>query len=44
MSIPVPLNIKDVYKILCPKCKQKLATLAKDKIALALAKNVLEGK
>jgi len=44
MSIPVPLNIKEVYKILCPKCKQKLEKLAKEKIAGALAKNVLEGK
>lgn len=44
MSIQVPLNIKEVYKLLCPKCKKKLEALAKDKIAQALTKNVLEGK
>lgn len=39
----VPLNIKEVYAVLCPECKQKLEDMAKDKIATALAKNVLKG-
>ena len=43
MSIRVPLNIKEIYKLLCPKCKEKLEALAKERIAKALAKNVLEG-
>ena len=42
--IRVPLNIKEIYKILCPKCKEKLEAVAKEKIAEALAKNVLQGK
>ena len=40
----VPLNIKEIYELLCPKCKQKLEELAKEKIASTLAKQMLEGK
>lgn len=39
----VPLHIKEIYAVLCPECKQKLEDMAKDRIATALAKNILEG-
>jgi hypothetical protein len=44
MSIQVNLSIKEVYKLLCPKCKKELEKLVKDKMASELAKQVLEGK
>ena len=44
MSIQVSLSIKEVYKLLCPKCKKELEKLVKDKMASELAKQVLEGK
>jgi hypothetical protein len=40
----IPLNIKEIYKLLCPDCKKKLEDYVKDKLASQLAKRVLEGK
>lgn len=40
----VPLDIKEIYRLLCPRCQKKLEALAKDRIAETLAKSLLQGK
>ena len=42
--IQVNLSVKEIYKLLCPKCKKELEKLVKDKMASELAKQVLEGE
>ena len=42
--LQVNLSIKEIYKLLCPECKEKLEKLVKSKIDTQLAKQVLEGK
>ena len=42
--IQVKLSVKEIYKLLCPKCQKKLEEHVKSKIDTQLAKQVLEGK
>ena len=43
MATKVDLDIKEIYRLLCPQCQKKLEDLVKDKLASRLAKNVLQG-
>jgi len=38
------LDIKEIYAILCPKCKKELEKMVKEKIADEMVKRILEGK
>jgi len=43
MSIEVKLTLKEVYALLCPKCKKKLKKRVAEKIAEQLAEKALVG-
>ena len=42
MSITVDVDIKEIYKLLCPKCKKKVKALVMQKVSEKLAEQVLE--
>lgn len=44
MSIQVNLSIKEIYDVLCPKCRDAVARIVKDKADLEAIKRSLEGK
>ncbi len=42
--VQVNLDIKQIYKLMCPKCKAKLERLVQSRISQDMAKNMLQGK
>lgn len=44
MPIRVNVDIKQIYKVLCPECKKKVEKIVKERIAEDGAKQVLEGE
>ena len=42
MSLQVNLSLKEIYEKLCPKCKEKLRELVKEKLADDVVKQALE--
>ena len=42
MSVQITVDLKEIYRQLCPKCKRKLEKLVRDKLSEQLAKRVLE--
>jgi len=43
LSVKITLTIKEIKKIMCKKCREKLKKLIQNKISEELAKQVLEG-
>jgi hypothetical protein len=39
----VSLSIKEIYKLICPECREKLEKLVKDKLQDNMVKQILEG-
>lgn len=44
MSEMPNLDIKQIYAVLCPKCKKMLEQMVKDKVADEMVKRILEDK
>ena len=44
MSLRINIELREIYKRLCPKCKEKLKKLVQEKVAEALAEQILEEK
>jgi len=42
MSIQVSINLKEIYSLLCPKCKRRVQKYIKDKIAEKIASQILD--
>lgn len=42
--VQVNLDIKEIYRALCPTCKKRLEAMVKGKLATNLAKTMLEGE
>jgi len=43
LSIKITLTVKEIKKIMCRRCREKLKKLVQNKISEELAKQVLEG-
>jgi hypothetical protein len=43
-KLGIALELKDIYKLLCPDCKEQLEVLVKGKLQDNIAKSLLEGK
>jgi len=44
LSVKITLTIKEIKKIMCKRCREKLKRLVQSKISEELAKQVLEGE
>jgi len=44
MSQKVQLDIKEIYRLMCPECRDKLRDLVKGKLADQVVKQALEGQ
>ena len=44
MSITIDVDIKEIYKLLCIRCKKKVKALIQQKVSEKLAEQVLEEK
>lgn len=44
MEKPIPIDIKEVYKLMCPECRQKLKDLVKEKLTDRMVESTLEEK
>jgi len=42
MSIQVSINIAEIYKMLCPKCKKKVKKYIESKLASQIADKILQ--
>jgi len=44
MSIEIKVDLKEIYKMLCPECKKKLVNYIKEKMAEEIIRKQLEGE
>lgn len=42
MALQINLTLREIYKELCPKCKERLEAMVKEKMASDLVKRALE--
>lgn len=42
--VQINLDIKEIYRSLCPTCKKRLESMVKNKLAANLAKTILQGE
>jgi len=43
VSVEVKVDLKEIYKMLCPECKRKLINYIKEKMSEELIRKQLEG-
>lgn len=44
MPEKIKVDIREIYRLLCPECKAKVSQMVKDKLADQVVKDALEGK
>lgn len=44
MPEKIKVDIREIYRLLCPECKAKVGQMVKDKLTDQVVKDALEGK